>query len=344
MTTASPRPRIPHLPATLSRRDALRLLGLSGLALAAMPAWLRAASGPAPELTGTEPGFYRFRIGGLEAVALSDGGISGPLSTMNFWADVQNKVIVDALYAAFEPPEIHLGFSVLLVKVGNELVLVDTGCGSLFGPIGGRLVGNLAAIGVTPEQITTVILSHAHGDHMGGLLNLQTGQVTFKNARHLIHGSEYDFWMGGNPDLSAVRMPDDAKATAKANARKVLDGLKDRWERVNPGDKPMAGLEIIDAPGHTPGHIGVLYTDGGESLLHVADAAHHHTLSFEHPEWGFIADVQPEVAKQTRRRLLARAAEERIRIFGAHLPFPAIGHVRATEGHFEYVIEPWNSA
>jgi len=328
---------------TLSRRQALRLLGLSGAAFAALPSWLRAA-GAAPELAGAQPGFYRFRIGEFEALALADGGIKGPLPQMNWWANAENQAVVDALYASFEPPQIELGFSVVLVRAGNELVLVDTGCGNLFGAIGGKLPASLAAAGLHPDQVTTVILSHAHGDHMGGLVDPATGQIAFRNARHLVHGAEYDFWMNGTPDLSAVRLPADAKATSIVNARKMLGALQGRWERVNPGDQPVPGVTIVDMPGHTPGHVGVLFAQGNERLLHVADALHHHTLSFQHPEWQFAADVLPGVAIQTRRRIMVQAAAERTRIFGAHLPFPCLGHVRTEGDHFQYVFEPWESA
>jgi glyoxylase-like metal-dependent hydrolase (beta-lactamase superfamily II) len=152
---------------------------------------------------------------------------------------------------------------------------------------------------------------------------------------------EYEFWTQSAPDLSQVRMPDEAKRTAIANAQRYLTALKDRWHFVAPGDKPIEGFEIIDAPGHTPGHVATLIGSHDERLLHVADAAHHHAISFEHPEFAFVADVQPDIARQTRRALLDRAARERLRIFGAHLPFPALGHVRAEQEHFEYVIEPW---
>jgi glyoxylase-like metal-dependent hydrolase (beta-lactamase superfamily II) len=179
---------------------------------------------------------------------------------------------------------------------------------------------------------------------MGGLVDPKTGQIAYRNARHLIHGREYDFWMNGDPDLSAVHLPEDAKAQAKTNARKMLGALQGHWERVNPGDQVVPGVTIVDAPGHTPGQIGVMFGTGENRMLHVADAVHHHTLSFEHPEWHFAADVLPGVAVQTRRRLMAQCAAERIRMFGAHLPFPAIGHVKAVGEHFDYVIEPWVTA
>ncbi len=329
--------------AQLSRRQALRFLGLTGAAAALAPLLRlegRGANDPV-SLAGAEPGYYRFHIGNIEAVALKDGGIFGPLSKMTWWADVSEKDMVSTLQSAFlSPNELGLAFSVLLLHVGNELVLIDSGCGPLFGPLGGQLVSSLAAVGIKPEQITAVVLSHAHGDHFGGLLDAQKSP-TFKNAQLFIHETEYDFWTQAQPDMSAVRMPDEAKKEAAHNAQTYLETLKDRWQKVRGGQKLFGALEIVDAPGHTPGHSAVLISSEGESLLHVADAIHHHAVSFEHPDWKFIADVQPGVALQTRRRLLERAVTERLRLFGAHLPFPALGHVKKSDGHFEYVIEPW---
>ncbi len=329
----------------ISRRESLRFLGLGALAVAGIPIFstvAKAVAGAAaPSLKGHEPSYYRFQIGEIDAVALTDGGLEAPLANMKWWKGVPDKEVSDALQAAFEPPtEIRLTFTVLLLKLGDQLVLVDSGCGPLFGPVGGRLVASLAQIGVSPEDISAVILSHAHGDHFGGLLDATHAPV-FKNARLFIHETDYKFWSQPNPDMSAVSMPDEAKATAVKNAQLYLTTLKDRWSFVKGGDRPFPGIEVVDAFGHTPGHTALLIGAGEDRLLHIADAAHHHTLSFEHPEWKFVADVEPDVAVETRRRLLGRAAKERLRVFGAHLPFPAIGHVRASTGHFEYEIEPW---
>ena len=332
------------LSSDLSRREALRYLAFSGATLALGPLLRPSARGAdgLPILNGPQPPFYRFRIGDTEAVALTDGGIASPLSAMPWWADVPNKEVAESLQSAFLPPDvIKLAFTVLLLRTGPDLVLIDSGCGGLFGPIGGKLVSSLAAVGVKPVQISAVVLSHGHADHFGGLLDGQKA-LTFPNARLIINRAEHAFWLQAQPDLSAVRMPDEAKRAAVTNAQTYLTALKDHWHFVEPGSKPVTGLEVIDAPGHTPGHVAVMISSQQDRLLHVADALHHQAVSFQHPDWKFVADVLPEVAQKTRRKLMEQAASERIRVFGAHLPFPALGHVRRSDGHFEYVIEPWS--
>jgi glyoxylase-like metal-dependent hydrolase (beta-lactamase superfamily II) len=332
---------------SLSRRDALRTLTLGGVALAFAPLLgtrARAAAATVPSLAGKQPAFYRFHIGDIEAVALNDGDIGGSLKEMAWWAGASEAKTAATLQSAFLPENIvRLAVTVLLLRCGNELVLIDSGCGNLFGPIGGRLVQSLSGIGIKPEQITTVVVSHLHADHFGGLLDTAKAP-TFPNARLILNKAEQDFWLQPNPDLSGIAMPAEAKQQAVDNAHAYLETLKDRWHLVGSGAKPVPGLELVDAPGHTPGHVAVMISSGEERLLHVADAVHHHAISFDHPEWHFVGDVLPDLAEKTRRALLARASAERLRIYGGHLPFPGIGHVRKGGGHFEYLIEAWSPA
>ncbi len=330
---------------TLSRRDALRFLSLIGAATflpalanraAADPAAGSPAAGPTPALTGEQAGYFRFKIGAFEAVALDDGGFGGPLNQAP-WPTAGQDRLAATLGDAFLPPDrFGIPFTVLLVRMGSELVLVDSGCGTLFGPTNGRLARRLAAIGVKPAQITAVYLSHAHADHFGGLLDPETKQPVFTNAQHFIHRREFEIWTERASELSTAGVAADSIAGAQT----CLNALKSKWQLIAPGDRLIEGLEIIDAPGHTPGHVAFQFASGDAQLLHFVDIAHHHAISFAHPEVPIVFDVQPEVAIATRRKLLDRAAADRARVFGGHMPFPALGHVRRIDDHYQYVLEP----
>jgi len=334
-----------RLQSNLSRRDALRFFGLAGAAVALSPSLLRAtgtapAAAPVPTLGGAQPGFYRFNIGEFEALALNDGGIAPATVESPFGVGEPREKVAEPLHDAFlATDKVRIPFNVLLVRIGSELVMVDTGCGGLFGPAGGRLVGNLAAAGVKPEQITAIFVSHLHGDHFGGLLDANKEPV-FKNARLFIHRTEFAFWNGASPDLSGLNMPDSVKKDFITGAQSYLTAFKGKWQQVTGGEKIIDGLEVVEAFGHTPGHTALLFSSGSDQLLHFVDIAHHHAISFAHPEWILAFDAQPPVAIATRKRLFDRAAADRLRVFGAHMPYPALGHVRSTNGRYEYVVEP----
>lgn len=333
----------------LSRREALRSFGLIGAAALFSPAILRAAGAAASTpkagasdaaLAGSQPGFYRMKIGAHDALVLNDGGAAFPVGAA--WPSAPAEPVQQVLDTAFLPKqEVRLPFNVLLVKIGSELVLVDTGCGNLYGPAGGRLAENLAAAGVKPEQVTMLILTHAHGDHHGGLVDPISKQPVFRNAKHFINRAEHDFWMGNNPDLSAQLIDDATRKQFVQGAQSALGALKGKWQFIKPGDKLLDGLEIVDAPGHTPGHIALLVSSGSDQLLHFVDTAHHYEVSMNRPQEIFFGDAQPPVAIATRRKLLDRAAADKLRVMGAHMPFPALGHVRSQNGHYEFKPEAW---
>jgi glyoxylase-like metal-dependent hydrolase (beta-lactamase superfamily II) len=318
----------------VSRRAALRLLGLAGTGAllgasrlgAAAPAAPAAPGGPS--LAGRQPGFYRFTIGSIEVLAVNDGGFSMPAEKSAIGVGQPREKIVEALRTAYLPTDVvRLPFNVLVVRLGSELVMIDAGCGPAFGPAGGQLVANLAAAGVKPEQITGIIISHLHGDHFGGLLDAN-GEVVFKHARVFLHRVEHAHW----------------SAKEDKQVQKYLQAFKGKWELIAGGEKLFSNLEVVETFGHTPGHIAIAVTSGNDQLFHFVDVVHHHALSFLHPEWVMQYDVQSDVAIATRQRVLDRLAVDRSRVFGAHMPFPALGHVRRAGGAFEYVPEPWVSA
>ncbi len=319
----------------LTRRDALRLLGLAGAGAflgtaVARAADAREAAQPtgSNSLAGAQPGFYRFSVGSVEALALSDGGFAMPPADSPFGVGEPREKVAEALRDGLVPADlVRIPITVPLFRLGSELILVDAGCGSAFGDAGGRLLTNMAAAGVKPEQVTAVIISHMHGDHFGGLLDA-AGKPVFKNAALFMHRTEHAYWT----------------EKGDAGVQTYLNAFKGKWQLVSGGEKLLGGLEIVEAFGHTPGHIGVTITSGSEQLYHFVDIAHNHVLSFAHPEWVLQFDVQSDVAIATRKRLYDRCATDRTRVCGTHMPFPGLGRVRRAGAAYEYVIEPWISA
>lgn len=333
----------------LSRRNMLRCLGL-GAAFSLSGSLLAQTPGAAPTRPAenakkgpVQTGFYRFKIGDLEAVALSDGGIASPVAKP-VWKDApQGKIAADLADCAMPVHRVELPFSVLAFRRGSGWVLVDAGSGKLFGPSAGFLPANMEAAGIKPSEVEAVFITHAHSDHFGGLLDTEGREPAFPGARLFIGRTEYDYWTSANPDVSRMAIPEKKARGLFPKATQYLSAFAEKWNLVAPGDKILDCLELLDAKGHTPGQMALLIRSGNEQLLHGADIVHHHALSFANPEWQYLYDSLPETAVETRHRLLDFASAERCRVFGSHLPFPGLGRVRKEGRVYRHLIEPWSS-
>ena len=352
-----------------SRREVLKWLGVAGGAIAAANLFTGKADSsvpgggepPAPEkkpaepakpesppkppppgLAGEQAGYYRLKIGGLEAAALFDGGMTPASDKSPFGVDEPPGAVAAALDAALLPKDrVEVPFNVLLVRAGAELVLIDSGCGPHMGAAGGKMFAAMSAIGVKPEHVTGIILTHAHRDHFGGLLDAEKRPV-FPQAKLFVGKKEHDFWMSSSPDLSGMAVPPEATKEFVTGAQTALGAYKDGIQLVAGGDRILENFQLLDTPGHTPGHLAVVVGSGKDALLHFADVSSHHAISFAHPGWRFAFDADPALAVETRRKLFDRAAAERLRLFGAHMPFPGLGRVKKTgAGAYEFVPEPF---
>lgn len=333
--------------APLSRRKMLAAAG----ALVAAPALARGgqadtqqpaipAAGPAGQQGA---GFYRRKVGDVEVSVVSDGAFPMTPPYPTFGANAGEAAVNAALERAFIRPEQTLGHvNTLLIRSGGEVILVDAGCGTLFGPGTGKLIPHLAAAGVRPADVTAVVLTHLHPDHIGGLLG-PAGADLFPSARYYVHEAEKAFWGGENPDFSKSGVPEAARGQMVQGAAGLLRALESRLKLLDGTNKRIAdGVDAVPAPGHTPGHIGVHVTGGrGEQLLFIADAVHHHAIVLPNPDWYVAFDTDRDAAVAARKALLDTAASEKLLISGSHLPFPGFGHVRKDGPGYDWVPVDW---
>jgi glyoxylase-like metal-dependent hydrolase (beta-lactamase superfamily II) len=183
--------------------------------------------------------------------------------------------------------------------------------------------------GIRPRDVDTVVVTHAHPDHIGGALDAR-GRAAFPMAEYVISEFEHEFWTGRRPDVDALLVPDAVKGYMTANARECLEPLDGQIELVYRETEIAPGVRVIPAPGHTPGHLALLIVSEGEGLLNIGDAAVH-PLHLEQPEWANGFDLAGDRAIATRRALMERAVAENMRVMAFHFPFPSVGRVAARE-------------
>ncbi len=296
-----------------------------------------AQSAPADKPTATQaPGFFRFKLGEFEITIISDGHLMLPVQLLAANVpEAQLRAYLRTLAISAEQAYVHL--NLCLINTGSELILIDAGAGAHFAPGAGRVLANLQAAGIAPEMIDRIIITHGHPDHVWGVLDDAKAAPRFPRAEYVIHAREWDYWMDeGLP----ARLPESARAMA-LGAREHLGPISGRTRRVAPDTEISPGISLMDAPGHTSGHVGVVVVSGSEKLLVAGDAVTHPYISFEQPGWHFGFDMDGARAAETRIAMLDMAVIERMIVVGQHIPFPGVGLVARAGTSYRWIPAVW---
>jgi glyoxylase-like metal-dependent hydrolase (beta-lactamase superfamily II) len=258
--------------------------------------------GPQP----VTPASQAFKLGKLQLVAIRDAQIVIHNDAKVFGVDVGPAAVGEVLKAAGVPDDrLTLSIDALLVRTGQRVILLDSGLGP---KAKGALLASLKDAGVAPESVTDVVITHTHGDHVGGLVDA-SGGLAFPKA--------------------VIRMsaPEWAWMKTQQGAAELVKAIEPRVETFTAGKPVAPGVTPIALDGHTPGHVGYEIVSGKHRLLDIGDLAHSSIVSLKKPEWTMGFDSDAALGKATRKATLARLAKDQELVFSPHFPYPGVGHV-----------------
>src|SRR6201995_3435775 len=287
-----------------------------------------------PKLGTQSPYFHRMKIGDAEVTVVSDGPLplGPPKGTFTGASDEEIKKMLVKNFLS--PDNIVLEQNSPVVNTGEKLILFDTGMGTsqAFGPTTGRQQKSLAEAGIKPEDIDAVVFSHAHIDHIGGVVDA-SGKVLYPNAQYYIAQSDFDYWTDEGKMGSPLK-------DFLVHARKNLMPIRDRLVFYKDGEGFLPGVQALAAPGHTVGHHMFMVTSAGKSFAFLGDLTHHQVLLLEKPLMEFSYDTDPKQAAQSRVKMLTMLAANKIPVMSYHFAWPGYGHVAKTGEGFHYYPEP----
>lgn len=301
----------------LTRRSMLQGT-LAGAALPLVPRWARA----------------EIALGDMRIETLSDGHLMLPPDFIFGPMPQEALQPILAEYDLSMDRPLLPDCNVTLLHRGDDLVLFDVGAGPSFQDSAGRLLAALDAAGIAPGDVTHVIFTHGHPDHLWGVLD-DFDEPVFANAQHMMGKTEWDFWI----DPATVDAIDPGRTTFAVGARRRLEAMEDAMAFFGDGEEVLPGVAARMTPGHTPGHMSFEINSGSDSIMVVGDAISNHHVAFARPDWRSGSDQDMDLAAATRMSLMDQIAAMQMRMVGFHLPGGGIGRVERDGSAYRFVAE-----
>jgi len=317
---------------TTSRRDIILSAAVASAALGldkCLAITTPAKKPQTPQTPDPNPGFHKYKVGDAEVIALYDGIWEKPHDPRYFGnatTDDIKKALADAgLPTGF----VSIPITVFAIRLNGKLILCDVGGGGqiqAFNPnavfVSGKMMSNMKAAGINPQDVDTILISHFHPDHIFGLLEKKTNAPIFPSTEIIVSSTEYKWWI--DPSL-INRLPEARRPLAKR-----IQSVIPSWKNVLPvdgEDEVVPGIRFVKAYGHTPGHTAFHLSSGNEQLMLSNDAAYVPALSLGHPQWHGAFDQDGAKAEVSRRKLLDRVVADQMLICGAHFPWPGLNKI-----------------
>ena len=290
---------------------------------------------PSPVAAGQAPGYYRYKIGDIEVIAVNDGYVERAVE--GYVKNAPLPEVEQHMKAINQPSgKVRVPYTAMVLRTGGKTVLIDTGMGDMGGPTQGRMVANLKAAGIDPSQIDVVVISHFHGDHINGL-RLKSGDLVYSKAEVMVPAAEYAFWMD---DARLAAAPDAMKGAFNA-PRRALGSLASKVTQFAADKEILPGVTALAAYGHTPGHTTFAIHSGNQRMMMMVDVTNHTSVFLRNPDWHVLFDMDPEAAARTRRRMAEMAVSEKMQVAFYHAPFPATGFIEKAGNGFRLEPVQW---
>jgi glyoxylase-like metal-dependent hydrolase (beta-lactamase superfamily II) len=276
--------------------------------------------------------FFKYKLGDIEVISLSDGFIEAQHRT-GYITNANIEQTKTALRAAgLSDAHLPVPFTVIALKMRNQLVLIDSGNGGPVGPRTGLLKQSMAAAGLDPKAVSAVLITHCHGDHIGGLMDKETNAQVFPDAEIIVPAADLKWW--SQPEVDAM----DLGPTRVGLGRRIRATLA-QWKnvmRVEGESEVLPNVRTILAYGHSPGHVVYSVSSGGKQLFVTGDVSLLPALFLKNPDWHVNLDQDPVMATDARRKIFDRAVSENAMVTGTHWLMPGIGTVAKDGNGFAF--------